>query len=68
MSTLITITLALAYGAVFGAFLAISFAIRREDKRRSLAWGADGMLAGGAGGRTEQSARSITGWHRARWA
>ncbi len=62
MSTLITITLvlALAYGAVFGAFLTLSFAIRREDKRRTLAWD--------AGGRAEQSARSITGWHRARWA
>lgn len=62
MSSLITIALvlALAYGAVFGAFLTLSFAIRREDKRRTLAWD--------AGGRAERSARSITGWHRARWA
>lgn len=62
MSSLVAIALALVlalYGVVFGAFLTISFAIRREDRRGSLAWDAGGM--------TEQSARSITGWHRARW-
>ncbi len=62
MPSLITIAvvLALTYGAVLGAFLTVSFAIRREDRRRT--------LSGGAPDWTAQSARFITGWQRARWA
>lgn len=62
MATLVTITLALvlAYGALFGAFLVICSGIRRED--------GSGTLSGGAPSRTAQSARSMTGWHRSRWA
>lgn len=62
MATLLTfvIALAAAYGVLFGAFLAISFAIRREDKV--------GTLTGRAPSRTCQSARSMTGWHRTHWA
>ncbi len=54
------IALSVASGVLFGAFLAISFAIRREDKV--------GTLTGRAPSRACQSARSMTGWHRARWA
>lgn len=62
MATLLTIALALvlAYGILFGAFLAICSAIRHEDRV--------GTLAGKAPNWTAQSARSMTGWHRSRWA
>jgi hypothetical protein len=62
MGTVVTIalTLVLAYGILLGAFLAICSAIRREDR--------GGTLAGRAPSWTAQSARSMTGWHRSRWA
>ena len=62
MATLVTIALVLvlAYGVLFGAFLVICAAIRREDRI--------GTLAGRAPSWTAQSARSMTGWHRSRWA
>jgi hypothetical protein len=62
MATLVTIALglALAYGVLFGAFLVICHAIRRED--------GSGTLNGGAPSWTAQSVRSMTGWHRSRWA
>lgn len=50
----ITIGITVAYGIVFGAFLAISFAIRREDKV--------GTLAGRAPNRACQSARHVAGF------
>lgn len=61
MTSLVTIAIALsaAYGVLFGAFLAISFAIRRED--------GVGSLAGQAPSRACRSARLMTGWHRSRW-
>jgi hypothetical protein len=55
----IAIGIAAAYGALFGAFLAISFAIRREDKV--------GTLAGRAPSRACQRARHVAGFHRLRW-
>src|SRR5215471_15339607 len=48
-----------ALGILFGAFLAISFAIRREDKV--------GTLTGRAPSRACRSARYLTQWHRIRW-
>ena len=62
MASLVTIAIALsvAYGIMFGAFFAISLAIRHEDKI--------GTLTGRAPSRACQSARALTGWHRARWA
>jgi hypothetical protein len=62
MASLVTIAIALsvAYGVLFGAFLAISFAIRREDNI--------GTLTGHAPSRACRSARIMTGWHRSRWA
>jgi hypothetical protein len=62
MATLVTIALglALAYGVLLGAFLVICHAIRRED--------GSGTLNGGAPSWTAQSVRSMTGWHRSRWA
>jgi hypothetical protein len=51
--------LAGALGVLFGAFFAISFAIRREDK--------SGTLTGLAPSRACQSARTLTQWHRIRW-
>lgn len=62
MASLVTIAIALsvAYGVLFGAFLVISFAIRREDST--------GSLTGQAPNRTCRSARHMTGWHRGRWA
>jgi hypothetical protein len=54
----IAIGTAVAYGAVFGSFLAISFAIRREDKV--------GTLTGRAPSRACRSARQVAGFHRLR--
>lgn len=61
MSSLVAIAIALfvAYAVLFGAFLAISFAIRRED--------GSGSLTGRAPNRTCQSARFMTGWHGSHW-
>lgn len=47
---------AVAYGVVFGAFFAISFAIRREDRV--------GTLVGRAPSGTCKSARYVAGFHR----
>ncbi len=55
----IAISLSVAYGVLFGAFFALSFAIRREDHR--------GTLTGQAPSRACQSARYFTGWRRLRW-
>jgi hypothetical protein len=62
MASLVMIVIALfvTYGVLFGVFLAISFAIRREDT--------SGSLTGQAPNRTCRSARFMTGWHRSRWA
>ena len=48
MASLVTIAIALsvAYGVLFGAFLAISCAIRREDKVGTLTGHANGLPAG----------------------
>jgi hypothetical protein len=61
VSTLIIFTLgtAAAFGVLFGAFFAISFAIRRED--------VTGTLTGHAPSRACRSARILTQWHRVRW-
>jgi hypothetical protein len=55
----ITIGITVAYGILFGAFLAISFAIRREDKV--------GTLVGRAPDWKCKSARHVAGFHRLRW-
>jgi hypothetical protein len=62
MASLVTIAIVLsvACGVLFGAFVAISFAIRREDNI--------GTLAGCAPSRVCRGARLVTGWHRSRWA
>ena len=62
MSTLVVVTAgtAAAFGILFGAFLAIAFAIRRED--------VTGTLTGHAPSRACRSARFLTQWHRVRWA
>jgi hypothetical protein len=44
---------------LFGAFFAISFAIRKED--------VTGTLTGHAPGHAWRSARLLTQWHRVRW-
>lgn len=61
MAEFITFAIALAItcGVLFGAFLAISFAIRREDNR--------GSLATPAPTRACRNARHVTGFHRLRW-
>lgn len=61
VSTLIIFTLgtAAAFGVLFGAFFAISYAIRKED--------VTGTLAGYAPSRTCRGARLVTQWHRVRW-
>jgi hypothetical protein len=61
ITTLITFTIgtAAAFGVLFGAFFAISFAIRRED--------VTGTLTGHAPSRACRSARLLTQWHRVRW-
>jgi hypothetical protein len=61
ITTLITFTAgtAVAFSVLFGAFFAISLAIRREDKT--------GTLTGHAPNRACQSARHLTQWHRIRW-
>ncbi len=55
----IAIGIAVAYGILFVAFLAISFAIRREDKI--------GTLTGHAPSKACESARHVAGFHRLRW-
>lgn len=61
MASLVTITIALAVVLVllFGAFIVISMAIRRED--------ATGTITGRAPSRVSRSARFLVGWHRSRW-
>ena len=61
VSTLIIFAAATAgaFGILFGAFFAISFAIRRED--------VTGTLAGHAPSRACRGARLLTQWHRVRW-
>lgn len=56
---IVAISIAVAYGVVFGAFVAISFAIRREDHR--------GTLVGRAPGLASRSARHVAGYHRIKW-
>jgi hypothetical protein len=53
---IITIALVVSLGILFGAFLAISFTIRREDRARTLSWDAPD--------RTAQSVRALTGYTR----
>jgi hypothetical protein len=55
----IIIGITVAFGALSGALLAISFAIRREDKV--------GTLTGRAPSRACRSARHVAGFHRLRW-
>lgn len=61
VTTLIAFTAvtAVAFGLLFGAFIAISRAIRREDVA--------GTLGGRAPSRACRSARHLTQWHRVRW-
>jgi hypothetical protein len=56
---IVAIALAAALGLLLGAFLAISSAIRREDR--------NGTLTGAAPSLACRSARHIVGWHRFRW-
>lgn len=55
----IAIALVAAAAMLFGGFVVISLAIRREDRL--------GTLAGQAPSRTCRSARHMTGWHRTNW-
>ena len=61
VTTLIAFTVgtAAAFGILFGAFFAISFAIRRED--------VTGTLTGHAPSRACRNARHVAGYHRLRW-
>lgn len=61
VTTLIIFTLgtAAAFGVLFGAFFAISYAIRKED--------VTGTLTGYAPSHAARSARLLTQWHRVRW-
>jgi hypothetical protein len=60
MAALITlVTVSILVGAVIGAFLKLSFAIRREDKRRSLSF--DPSSA------SERAARAVVGVSGSRW-
>lgn len=54
-----TIAFSVVCGVLVGAFFAISFAIRREDRV--------GTLTGRAPSRACQSARHMTAWHRTDW-
>lgn len=56
---LIAIALAVAAAVLFGIFVVISLAIRREDRL--------GTLAGRAPSLTCRGARHMTGWHRTHW-
>jgi ABC-type arginine/histidine transport system permease subunit len=57
MASLVVIALAITTtGVVFGAFIAISFTIRREDRARTLSWDAPD--------RTAQNVRTLTGYTR----
>jgi hypothetical protein len=53
------IALVVVAAVLFGAFLVISLAIRREDRL--------GTLAGQPPSRTCRGARHMTCWHRTRW-
>jgi hypothetical protein len=55
----IGIALVAAAAILFGGFVVISLAIRREDRL--------GTLAGQAPSRTCRSARHMTGYHRTDW-
>lgn len=60
MAAFITVAIVMAVaGVVFGAFLTISFAIRREDKRRSLSFDASSS--------SERAARAFIGVNGSRW-
>jgi hypothetical protein len=61
MADLITFAIAFAVtcGVLFGAFLAVSLTIRREDRR--------GSLTIPAPSRACRNARHVTGFHRLRW-
>jgi hypothetical protein len=61
MASLIIIALVtVAFGVMFGAFLAISFAIRRDDRIR-------GSLRFGAPSHSTKAARSLVGMSSSRW-
>ena len=53
------IVLTVTCGVLLGAFLAISFTIRREDR--------SGSLTIPAPNRACRNARHVTGYHRLRW-
>jgi hypothetical protein len=61
MASLVTfaIILTVTCGVLFVGFLAISFAIRREDNR--------GSLTVAAPSRACRNARHVAGYHRLRW-
>lgn len=57
MASLVVIALVITVaGVAFGAFIAISFTIGREDRARTLSWDAPD--------RTAQSIRALTGYTR----
>jgi hypothetical protein len=61
MAVLITIALVtVLVGTVLGAFLKLSFAIRREDRSR-------GSLRSDASDSSAKAARSLVGLHGSRW-
>jgi len=57
MASLVVVALAItAAGIVAGAFITISFTIRREDRARTLSWDAPD--------RTARNVRTLTGYSR----
>jgi hypothetical protein len=56
---IIAIALAVAVAVLFGVFVVISLAIRREDRL--------GTLKGRAPNRICRGARHLAGWHWTRW-
>ena len=57
MASLVVVALVITVaGIAFGAFIAISFTIRREDRARTLSWDAPG--------RTARGVRGLTGYTR----
>lgn len=61
MATLITLVLVtIAFGVVLGAFLAISFAIRRDDRSK-------GSLRFDAPDHSTRAARTLVGLSSSRW-
>jgi hypothetical protein len=58
-SLVVLVLIAIAFGACFGAFLMVSFAIRREDRPNSLQFDAPDS--------STRAARALMGINGSRW-